>query len=67
VAAGLGMRPLLALCHLGLGRLYRRRGRATAGRSHLLDAIDLLRAMEMTRWLTPAQAEAMAPPVAEPA
>ncbi len=67
MAGALGMRPLLAHCHLGLERLYRRRGTKAAARSHGLNAIDLLRAMAMTRWLAPAETEAMPPPIVKPA
>jgi tetratricopeptide (TPR) repeat protein len=50
LAEQLGMRPLQAHCHLGLGRLYERRGdrEATAAISA---ARDLFRAMDMTYWL----------------
>jgi hypothetical protein len=50
------MRPLAAHCHLGLGTLYATTGRAAPARTALATAIDLYRAMEMTFWLTQAEA-----------
>jgi hypothetical protein len=50
------MRPLVAHCHLGLGRLYATTGRAEQARTALTTAIDLYRAMEMTFWLPEAEA-----------
>jgi hypothetical protein len=45
------MRPLVAHCHLGLGRLDRRVGdRARAG-EHLALAATMYREMEMRFWL----------------
>ena len=41
------MRPLVAQCHLGLGRLHRRAGRVTAARSELETALALFRSMGM--------------------
>ena len=51
LAEALEMRPLLARCHLGLGRLARRRAEADAAARHLDTATRLLRAMEMEFWL----------------
>jgi tetratricopeptide (TPR) repeat protein len=56
LAEELGMRPLQAHCHLGLGRLYRQTGRPEQARSALTAAIDLYRAMEMPFWLPQAEA-----------
>jgi tetratricopeptide (TPR) repeat protein len=56
LANELGMRPLQAHCHLGLGRLYSRTGRGEEARVALSTAIDLYRAMEMTVWLSKAEA-----------
>jgi tetratricopeptide (TPR) repeat protein len=51
LAEALGMRPLQAHCHLGLGRLYAEIGcRAEAGAARTA-AVELYRAMEMTFWL----------------
>ncbi len=57
LAEELGMRPLVAHCHLGLGSLYRRLGRRAEARSELARAALLFRAMDMTRWLSQAEAE----------
>jgi tetratricopeptide (TPR) repeat protein len=51
LAGELGMRPLAARCHLGLGRLLRRLGEAVEAERHLGLAADLLRALEMQFWL----------------
>jgi tetratricopeptide (TPR) repeat protein len=52
----LGMRPLQAHCHLGLGTLYAKMGRREQVRTELSAAIALYRAMEMTFWLPQAEA-----------
>jgi class 3 adenylate cyclase/tetratricopeptide (TPR) repeat protein len=57
LAVELGMRPLQAHCHLGLGTLYVKVGQMETARTELSAAIELYRAMEMTFWLP--QAEAM--------
>jgi class 3 adenylate cyclase/tetratricopeptide (TPR) repeat protein len=51
-----GMRPLVAHCHLGLGRLYHKIDRREQARAELSTAIELYRAMEMTFWLPQAEA-----------
>jgi hypothetical protein len=51
LAEALGMRPLLARCHLALGRLARRLGDADAACVHLGAATALLEAMQMRYWL----------------
>jgi len=56
LAEELGMRPLQAHCHHGLGRLYHQTGRAEPARAALSAAIDLYRAMDMTLWLPQAEA-----------
>jgi tetratricopeptide (TPR) repeat protein len=56
LAEELGMRPLQAHCHLGLGRLYGRTGRGEQARAALTIAIDLYRDMEMTFWLPQSEA-----------
>jgi class 3 adenylate cyclase/tetratricopeptide (TPR) repeat protein len=55
LAEALGMRPLMAHCHLGLGRLYGQSGRAEQARNALSAAIELYRAMDMTFWLPQAE------------
>ncbi len=57
LAEELGMRPLAAHCHVGLGTLYRRIGKLDQARSELSLAIDLYRSMEMTFWLEKAEAQ----------
>ena len=56
LAEELGMRPLQAHCHHGLGILYSRVGREQPARAALSTAIALYRAMEMTFWLPQAEA-----------
>jgi class 3 adenylate cyclase/tetratricopeptide (TPR) repeat protein len=56
LAEELGMRPLVAHCHHGLGRLYGQTGRGGQARAALTTAIDLYRAMDMTFWLPEAEA-----------
>jgi tetratricopeptide (TPR) repeat protein len=56
LAEDLGMRPLQAHCHLGLGTLYAQIGRAQQARAALTAAINLYRAMDMTFWLPQAEA-----------
>jgi tetratricopeptide (TPR) repeat protein len=56
LAEELGMRPLQAHCHHGLGRLYGQIGRGAQARAALATAIALYRDMEMTFWLPQAEA-----------
>jgi Flp pilus assembly protein TadD len=56
LANDLGMRPLQAHCHRGLGILLTRIGRLEEARTELKAAIELYRAMEMTFWLPQAEA-----------
>jgi class 3 adenylate cyclase/tetratricopeptide (TPR) repeat protein len=56
LAGALGMRPLVAHCHLGLGTLYAKTGRREQARTELSAAIMLYRAMDMTFWLPQAEA-----------
>src|SRR5262249_48942875 len=55
LAEELGMRPLMAHCHLGLGTLYTRAGQREQARAALSTAIALYRAMEMHFWLPQAE------------
>jgi tetratricopeptide (TPR) repeat protein len=57
LAEELGMRPLVAHCHLGLGKLYRRTGKRQEAQEHLANATTMYREMEMTYWLEQAEAE----------
>ncbi|MGH7389465.1 MAG: ATP-binding protein [Candidatus Rokuibacteriota bacterium] len=52
-----GMRPLVAHCHLGLGKLYRHTGNHEQAREHLITATPMYREMGMTYWLERAEAE----------
>jgi tetratricopeptide (TPR) repeat protein len=56
-AEALGMRPLQAHCHLGLGKLYRRVGRLEEAHIELSTAVAMLREMGMTFWLPEAESE----------
>ena len=56
LAEELGMRPLQAHCHLGLGTLYAKIDRQEQARAELSVAIALYRAMDMTFWLPQAEA-----------
>jgi tetratricopeptide (TPR) repeat protein len=56
LAEELGMRPLQAHCHLGLGTLYTKLGRPEQAHAELSAAIELYRAMDMTFWLPQAEA-----------
>jgi tetratricopeptide (TPR) repeat protein len=56
LAEELGMRPLVAHCHRGLGTLYAKMGRWKQAHVGLAAAIELYRAMEMTFWLPKAEA-----------
>jgi tetratricopeptide (TPR) repeat protein len=50
------MRPLVAHCHLGLGRLYRRTDKPQKGHEYLTTATTMYREMGMTYWLETAEA-----------
>ncbi len=55
LAEELGMRPLVAHCHQGLGRLYHQTGQREQAHAELSTAIELYRAMDMTFWLPQAE------------
>jgi len=57
VAVDLGMRPLVAHCHLGLGKLHRRTGKRQEAQDHLTTATTMYREMDMRFWLEQAEAE----------
>ena len=57
LAEELGMRPLVAHCHLGLGKLYRRTGQSEEAQEHLTTATTMYREMGMTYWLEKAETE----------
>ena len=52
-----GMRPLVAHCHLGLGKLYRRTGKRQEAQEHLTTATTMYREMDMRFWLEQAEAQ----------
>jgi tetratricopeptide (TPR) repeat protein len=52
-----GMRPLVAHCHLGLGKLARRTGQPQRAQQQLTTATTMLRKMGMRYWLEQAEAE----------
>jgi len=51
LASELEMRPLVAHCHLGLDRLYRRTGKPEQAQEHLTTATAMYGEMGMTYWL----------------
>jgi hypothetical protein len=56
VARELGMRPLQAHCHRGLGRLYATTGQVAQARTALATASVLYGALDMAFWLTQTEA-----------
>jgi Flp pilus assembly protein TadD len=56
LADALGMRPLQAHCHRGLGTLYATTGQRENARAELSTAIELYHAMDMTCWLPQTEA-----------
>ena len=66
LAGELGMRPLAARCHLGLGRVAARAGDASVAAKHLSEAREAFRAMGMTFWLERLGADLAGPAVTGP-
>src|SRR5205823_2783991 len=56
LADALGMRPLQAHCHRGLGTLYSQIGWAEFAHAELTMAMHLYRTMDMTFWLPQVEA-----------
>jgi tetratricopeptide (TPR) repeat protein len=56
LAEALGMRPLQAHCHYGLGTLYVQTGQWELAGTELSTAIAMYRAMDMTFWLPQTEA-----------
>ena len=56
LAEELGMRPLQAHCHRGLGTLYAAAGQREQACTALTTAIEMYRAMDMTFWLPQTEA-----------
>jgi len=52
-----GMRPLVAHCHLGLGKFYRRKGDRGQAQKYLTIASAMYREMGMTYWRERAEGE----------
>jgi class 3 adenylate cyclase/tetratricopeptide (TPR) repeat protein len=50
LAGALGMRPVVAHCHLGLGKLYLRADKSDLAREHLTIATTMYREMDMRFW-----------------
>lgn len=50
LAGALGMRPLVAHCHFGLGKLCRRTGQREQALEHLTTATTMYREMDMRLW-----------------
>jgi tetratricopeptide (TPR) repeat protein len=57
LAGELGMRPLMAHCQLGLGRLYRYAGKRPHALEHLGAATTMFKEMDMAWWLDHAERE----------
>jgi tetratricopeptide (TPR) repeat protein len=57
LAEDVGLRPLVARSHDGLGKLYRRVGKHETAQEHLSTAITMYRRMGMKFWLEQAEAE----------
>jgi tetratricopeptide (TPR) repeat protein len=53
----LGMRPLIAHCHVGLGKLYRQSGNSQQAKEHLNNGVAMMREMGMGLWLEKAETE----------
>lgn len=56
LAQELGMRPLVAHCHLGLGTLYDWLGEPESAHLELSTAVELFQSMDMAVWLSRAKA-----------
>jgi class 3 adenylate cyclase len=58
LAGSRGMRPLIAHCHYGLGKIYRHTGKHEETREQLTIATTMYRAMDMPFWLNRVEDEA---------
>jgi tetratricopeptide (TPR) repeat protein len=61
LATPLGLAPLVACCHLGLGQVSRRRGEARLAREHLDIALAAFNRMGMIPWAREAEREREVP------
>jgi hypothetical protein len=66
VADELGMRPLAARCHLGLGPLYACAGAGERSSNSLTMAAAMFRDMGMTYWLGEAESALRKPAASSP-
>ncbi len=57
LAEDLGMRPLMAHCHRGLGEVHMQKDQLEQARAQLSISIDMYRDMEITFWLPQAEIE----------
>src|SRR6266700_234776 len=57
LASEIGLRPLVAHCHFGLGKLDRRTGKRQEAQEHFATAETMYREMDMRFWLEQAEAE----------
>ena len=57
LATSRGMRPLIAHCHFGLGKIYRHTGKRDQARNQLTTATAMYREMDMPFWLKQAENE----------
>ena len=55
LATELGMHPLVAHCHLGLGKLYRQTNKRKQAQEHFTTATTMYREMDMQFWLEQAE------------
>ena len=55
LAAELGLRPLVAHCHVGLGNLYQSTGKREQAQEHFSTAMAMYREMDMRFWLEKAE------------
>ena len=55
LANELGMRPLIAHCHEGMGKLFAKVNRTQEARDHLSTAVAMYGEMEMNYWLEKAK------------
>jgi hypothetical protein len=51
------MRPLLAHCHAGLGKLHGKTANPQQAKAHLSTGVAMMREMELGLWLERAEAE----------
>ena len=57
IANELDLRPLIAHCHLGIGKLYRRSGRRREAQEQLATSTAMYREMGMSYWLEQAETD----------